>query len=146
MSGLCTLTATKVSSSSLQCFEHLHHQSWPFLSTFLASFFEWFLKASGSILGAILGYFLGANFTYIFDFAKKGAHHGFIAHGGEIKGPAAEQASKKAANIEKGTSKNKLGQTMIFYQCWLHFGSLLGAKRPSKFEWNFGSDFGRSWG
>ena len=54
------------------------------------------------MLDAILAYF-GSSFRTLFDFAKKGAHHGFIAHGGEIKGPTAEQASEEAVKMEGKT-------------------------------------------
>ena len=57
---------------------------------------------------------MGGNFGYFFDFAKKGAYHGFIAHAGEIKGPAAEQASKQAATMEGKTLK-KLTWKIIFF-------------------------------
>ena len=81
---------------------------------------------------------LGANFGHFFDFAKKGANHGFIAHGGEIKGAAAEEASREAANMDGKTLKNKAGKTMhllpILASFWEAFGNILGAKRLSKIE------------
>ena len=42
-----------------------------------------------------------------FDFTNKCAHRGFIAHGGEIKGPAAEQASNKTEKMEGQTIKKQ---------------------------------------
>ena len=53
-----------------------------------------------------------------FDFAQKGASHGFIAHGGEIKGPAAEQASKKAAIMEGATVKKQVWKNNDFLYCY----------------------------
>ena len=58
------------------------------------------------------------------DSAKKGVHRGFIAHGGEIKGPAAEEASKKAETMEGTTVKKQAWNNKVFLT---NFGSLLGA-------------------
>ena len=50
---------------------------------------------------------LGAHFGNFFDFAKKDGHSDFIGHGGDIKGPTAEQASKKTSKMEETHSRKK---------------------------------------
>ena len=80
-----------------------------------------------------------------FDFAKKGAHHGFIAHGGEIKGPSAEEATKQTPKME-GTTVKKQGwkNNEMFTNCgfilgafWKHFGSQKAFKNRVKFWMRF---------
>ena len=72
----------------------------------------------------------------LFDLAKKGVHHGDIGHGCEIKGPAAEQASKKELKWKDKLSKNMPGKTMIFLSIlasfWEPFRTILGAKGLQK--------------
>ena len=85
-------------------------------------------------LGTILGDSGSSCWLLFVDFAKKGAHHGFIGHGGEIKGPAAEQARKKAENMEgKTVEKQAWKDNDIF----INFGIMLGA-----FWGHFGSKIG----
>ena len=58
------------------------------------------------------------------DLANKCAHHGFIAHGGEIKGPTAEQASKEVAKMEGKTVKKQAWKNN---ELFINFGIILGA-------------------
>ena len=87
----------------------------------MASFFYRFVKASGGILGDILSDF-GRSFWLPFPtLQQKGAHHGFIAHGGEIKGAAPDEASKKAERIEEKTVKRtilSLFSGKYWVRCW----------------------------
>ena len=55
---------------------------------------------------------------------QKNAHRGFIAQGGEIKGPAAEQASKKAEQMEGNTLKK---QAWTNNDNFTNFGEILEA-------------------
>ena len=73
-----------------------------------------------------------------FDLAKKGANRGFIAHGGEIKGPSAEEASKKAAKMEGKTVKTQAWKSNNIF---INFGFILGAIFDQKhdFDWKKGS-------
>ena len=108
-----------------------------FVGFVFLSIFEAFWKHFGSHFGR-LWELIWATFI---DFANKCARHGFIALGGEIKGPAAEEASKKAAKMEGTTVKKQAWKNdelftifgFILGAFWEHFGSQNAFKNRVKF-------------